>query len=39
MTLLDGRPLIALPHDQLRALLKKYHRLQPDESSKAARRP
>jgi L-aminopeptidase/D-esterase-like protein len=39
MTLLDGRPLIALPHDQLRALLKKYHRLQPEESSKAARRP
>lgn len=28
MTLLDGRKLIALPHDQLRALLKKYGRLQ-----------
>jgi len=28
MTLLDGRRLIALPHDQLRALLKKYGRLQ-----------
>lgn len=28
MTLLDGRSLIALPHDQLRALLKKYGRLQ-----------
>ncbi|HMK87354.1 MAG TPA: P1 family peptidase [Steroidobacteraceae bacterium] len=27
MTLLDGRTLIALPHDQLRALLKKYGRL------------
>jgi D-aminopeptidase len=29
MTLLDGRPLIALPHDELRALLKKYGRLNP----------
>jgi L-aminopeptidase/D-esterase-like protein len=29
MTLLDGRPLIALPHDELRALLRKYGRLQP----------
>ena len=29
MTLLDGRPLIALPHDQLRAVLKKYGRLNP----------
>jgi D-aminopeptidase len=28
MTLLDGRSLIALPHDQLRALLRKYRRLQ-----------
>jgi L-aminopeptidase/D-esterase-like protein len=28
MTLLDGRTLIALPHDQLRAVLKKYGRLQ-----------
>jgi len=29
MKLLDGRPMIALPHDQLRALLKKYGRLNP----------
>ncbi len=28
MKLLDGRSLIALPHDQLRALLKKYGRLE-----------
>jgi len=28
MTLLDGRTLIALPHEQLRAVLKKYGRLQ-----------
>jgi D-aminopeptidase len=28
MKTLDGRTLIALPHDQLRALLKKYGRLQ-----------
>jgi L-aminopeptidase/D-esterase-like protein len=28
MTLLDGRKLIALPHDQLRALLRKYGRLE-----------
>jgi L-aminopeptidase/D-esterase-like protein len=29
MKTLDGRTLIGLPHDQLRALLKKYGRLQP----------
>jgi L-aminopeptidase/D-esterase-like protein len=29
MKMLDGRLLIALPHDELRALLKKYGRLQP----------
>jgi L-aminopeptidase/D-esterase-like protein len=28
MKTLDGRTLIALPHDQLRALLKKYGRLE-----------
>jgi len=28
MTLLDGRKLIALPHEQLRAVLEKYRRLQ-----------
>ena len=29
MTMLDGKKLIALPHDQLRAILRKYNRLQP----------
>ena len=29
MKLLDGRPMIALPHDKLRAVLKKYGRLNP----------
>ncbi len=29
MTMLDGKKLIALPHDQLRTILRKYNRLQP----------
>jgi hypothetical protein len=28
MTGIDGHRVIALPHDQLRAVLKKYNRLQ-----------
>jgi hypothetical protein len=31
MKLLDGRDLIALPHQELRTLLKKYGRLNPEQ--------